>query len=273
MWYRLMMVWLGLTLGAGLLIGAAGCSDSETGTTDSTTPVSQRNNDDAGATNDDAVTEDAGGEADEPAGEDAGASESALNDAASAPPTTAAMDEPAGDGPKVKMETSMGTIVLQLYPDDAPRTVENFLNYVDEGFYDGLIFHRIIPTFMIQGGGFTPQWQQKQEGLSEPIQNEADNGLKNRKGTIAMARTNDPHSATAQFFINVEDNAALDHQSKTPRGWGYTVFGEVVEGMDVVNKIKNVPTKTSRMNPAEKSEPIDPPVIENVERVKEDSAE
>jgi cyclophilin family peptidyl-prolyl cis-trans isomerase len=276
MWYRMMTVWM---LGPGLILlaGTAGCSKSDSGTKDSTTPVSQRNGEEEErATESDAPAAVAPDKTDEDAGQEEGASQSALNDAASAPPTepadTSASEPPAGDGPKVAMETSFGTIVLQLYPDKAPKTVENFLSYVDKGFYDGLIFHRIIPTFMIQGGGFSQEWEQKEEGLGEPIQNEADNGLKNTKGTIAMARTGDPHSATAQFFINVADNAALNH-GQTQDGWGYTVFGKVIEGMDVVDKIKSVPTKTSRMKPDEESEPLDPPTIEKVERVKEQAAQ
>jgi len=142
--------------------------------------------------------------------------------------------------PQVLMETSMGTIMLELYPKKAPATVKNFLRYVNEGFYDGTIFHRVIPNFMIQGGGFTSDLQKKM--THAPIQNEADNGLRNRIGTIAMARTNDPNSATAQFFINVNQNAFLDFKEKTPRGWGYAVFGRVIKGMRVVNKIRKVKT-------------------------------
>lgn len=142
--------------------------------------------------------------------------------------------------PRVQLETSLGTIVLELDSAKAPKTVENFLGYVRSGFYDGTIFHRVIPGFMIQGGGFTSEMQQKKTGA--PIQNEADNGLDNRRGTIAMARTGDPHSATAQFFINLVDNRPLDHTDKSMRGWGYTVFGEVVEGIDVVDRIARVPT-------------------------------
>ena len=140
------------------------------------------------------------------------------------------------NNPQVLMETSAGTIVMELYPDKAPKTVENFLKYVNEGFYDGTIFHRVIPNFMVQGGGFTEDFEKKI--THAPIQNEADNGLRNRIGTVAMARTNDPHSATAQFFINVAQNSFLDFREKTPRAWGYAVFGRVIEGMKTVNKIR-----------------------------------
>jgi cyclophilin family peptidyl-prolyl cis-trans isomerase len=141
---------------------------------------------------------------------------------------------------QVRMETSMGHFVIDLYPDKAPQTVENFLRYIDEGFYEGTIFHRVIDGFMIQGGGFDKEFRQKP--TRTPIQNEADNGLSNTTGTIAMARTSDPHSATAQFFINVNDNTNLDFTSRSPRGWGYAVFGRVSEGMEVVNTIKGVAT-------------------------------
>ncbi|MEK9684311.1 MAG: peptidylprolyl isomerase [Rhodospirillaceae bacterium] len=140
----------------------------------------------------------------------------------------------------MKMLTSEGEIVLELYEDKAPETVANFRKYVAEGHYDGTIFHRVIKGFMIQGGGFAPGMVQKD--TSNPIQNEADNGIKNEVGTIAMARTNDPHSATAQFFINVADNDFLNHRSKDPQGWGYAVFGKVISGMDVVQKIEAVAT-------------------------------
>lgn len=142
--------------------------------------------------------------------------------------------------PRVEMQTSMGTIVLELDPDKAPRTVENFLRYVEEGYYENTIFHRVIDDFMIQGGGFTPDYELKQ--TRAPIVNEAYNGLANKPGTIAMARTAEPHSATSQFFINVADNDFLNHRGKSPREWGYAVFGKVIKGMDVVNRIKAVPT-------------------------------
>ena len=142
--------------------------------------------------------------------------------------------------PKVKMTTSMGDIVLVLDAEKAPVTVENFTTYVSNGHYDGLIFHRIIPGFMVQGGGMEPGM--KERATLSPIENEADNGLVNDKGTVAMARTNDPHSATAQFFINLVDNDFLNHTGKDMRGWGYAVFGEVTEGMDVVEAMAKVET-------------------------------
>ena len=142
----------------------------------------------------------------------------------------------------VKMETSKGTIVLELDAANAPVTVENFLTYVRGGFYDGTIFHRVISNFMIQGGGFTADMTQKP--THDPIRNEANNGLGNDTGTIAMARTNDPHSATAQFFINVQDNQFLNFSGENTQGWGYAVFGKVTEGMEVVNAIRDVPTTT-----------------------------
>ena len=137
---------------------------------------------------------------------------------------------------RVRLETTMGNIVLELDRQHAPVTVDNFLSYVNDGFYDGTIFHRVIGDFMIQGGGYTADLSRKQ--TRPPIKNEADNGLKNSRGTIAMARTRDPHSASAQFFINVEDNGALDHKAPDARGWGYAVFGHVVEGMEVVDEIR-----------------------------------
>jgi peptidyl-prolyl cis-trans isomerase B (cyclophilin B) len=146
----------------------------------------------------------------------------------------------ATEHPRVRLQTSLGVIVLELNHDKAPKTVDNFLRYVREGHYDGTIFHRVIPNFMIQGGGFTEDYKQKP--THDPIQNEADNGLANDRGTIAMARTGDPQSATAQFFINVADNDFLNYSSSTPQGWGYAVFGKVVEGMDVADKIVNTPT-------------------------------
>ncbi|SFK32512.1 peptidylprolyl isomerase [Methylophaga sulfidovorans] len=142
--------------------------------------------------------------------------------------------------PQVKLETSLGDIVIELNEDKAPITVANFLSYVNEGFYDGTIFHRVIKNFMIQGGGFTQDFQQKT--TKSAIENEADNGLSNKRGAVSMARTNDPHSATAQFFINTVDNGFLDFQGKVPSGWGYAVFGEVIEGMDVVDAIREVDT-------------------------------
>ncbi|WP_255395949.1 peptidylprolyl isomerase [Motiliproteus sp. MSK22-1] len=140
----------------------------------------------------------------------------------------------------MRLLTDMGEIIVQLHPEKAPKTVENFESYVKKGFYDGLIFHRVIGNFMIQGGGFEPGMVERKPGAT--IQNEADNMLSNLTGTIAMARRQDPHSASAQFFINVNDNTPLDHRSKSAQGWGYAVFGKVVEGMDVVEKIKTTPT-------------------------------
>ena len=144
------------------------------------------------------------------------------------------------DNPQVIMETSKGTIVLEVFPDEAPETVKNFLKYVRWGHYDGTIFHRVIPDFMIQGGGLTPDM--KKMTTEMPIKNEADNGLKNKRGTVAMARTPDPHSATDQFFINLKNNGFLNYKSKTAQGWGYTVFGKVSKGMDVVDAISDVKT-------------------------------
>ncbi|MDC9623929.1 peptidylprolyl isomerase B [Xenorhabdus sp. XENO-7] len=146
----------------------------------------------------------------------------------------------------VTFHTNFGDVVINTFADKAPVTVENFLNYCREGFYDNTIFHRVINGFMIQGGGFEPGMTQKT--VKAPIQNEANNGLKNTRGTLAMARTNDPHSATAQFFINVVDNDFLNFRSERPDGWGYCVFAEVVEGMDVVDKIKGVSTGRSGMH-------------------------
>ncbi|GAB7534647.1 peptidylprolyl isomerase [Burkholderia sp. 22PA0099] len=140
----------------------------------------------------------------------------------------------------VELHTNHGVIKLELDADKAPKSVENFLNYVKAGHYDNTVFHRVINNFMIQGGGFEPGMKQKP--TEAPIDNEANNGLKNANYTVAMARTNDPHSATAQFFINVNDNDFLNHSSPTPQGWGYAVFGKVVEGQDVVDKIKAVKT-------------------------------
>ena len=142
--------------------------------------------------------------------------------------------------PQVELKTSAGTIVIELYPDKAPKTVENFLQYAKDGFFDGTIFHRVMPGFMIQGGGFTAEFKQKP--TRAVIRNEAENGLKNTVGTVAMARTSDPHSASAQFFINVADNRDLDFRFPTPEGYGYCVFGKVVKGMDVVQRITKVAT-------------------------------
>jgi peptidyl-prolyl cis-trans isomerase A (cyclophilin A) len=151
---------------------------------------------------------------------------------------------PAAGNPVILMETSMGNVKLELYTKEAPISTKNFLDYVHNGFYDGTVYHRVIPRFMIQGGGFTTDLKEKQ--TNPPIRNEADNGLKNRAGTLAMARTNVVDSATSQFFINVVDNGFLDHRDKTPQGYGYAVFGNVIDGMDVVNKIAGVKTGTQK---------------------------
>jgi peptidyl-prolyl cis-trans isomerase B (cyclophilin B) len=141
---------------------------------------------------------------------------------------------------KVKLTTTLGTITIQLNTEKAPISSKNFIEYVKEGFYDGTIFHRVIPDFMAQGGGFTADFEQKKTHAT--IKNEADNGLKNTRGSLAMARTSDPDSATAQFFINYKDTSFLDYTSPTQSGWGYAVFGEVIEGMDVVDEMANQPT-------------------------------
>ncbi|MEK7322996.1 MAG: peptidylprolyl isomerase [Pseudomonadota bacterium] len=155
----------------------------------------------------------------------------------------------AADQPRVRMQTNMGDIVIELDRAKAPKSVENFLRYVNEGHYDGTIFHRVIPNFMVQGGGYNADFTQK--STHQPIENEANNGLINKRGTIAMARTNDPHSATAQFFINVVDNDFLNFTAPNPRGWGYTVFGTVVEGMDVADKIAKVATGSAGPFPSD----------------------
>ena len=149
-------------------------------------------------------------------------------------------DQTMSNQPKVKLETSQGEIVLELNPEHAPVSSQNFLDYVNAGFYNGTVFHRVIPGFMIQGGGFDSDFNQKE--TRAPIKNEADNGLKNLRGSVAMARTSVPDSATSQFFINTVDNAFLDHTSPTMQGWGYAVFGKVVEGMDVVQQIEKAQT-------------------------------
>ncbi|GAB4301259.1 MAG: peptidylprolyl isomerase [Thiohalomonadaceae bacterium] len=162
----------------------------------------------------------------------------------------------------IKMHTSMGVITLELDAAKAPVTVANFERYAREGFYDGTIFHRVIDGFMIQGGGLDRGMINKP--THEPIKNEADNGLRNERGTIAMARTNDPHSATAQFFINVKDNGFLNHRAPSGDGWGYCVFGKVIDGMDVVDRIKGVATGRVSFH---QDVPIEPIVIEKVEIV------
>jgi len=169
----------------------------------------------------------------------------------------------ATDTVKVMIDTSMGQIEVALDPKDAPKTVTNFLRYVDEGFYDGTIFHRVIPGFMIQGGGFNTDYQRKP--THAPIANEADNGLKNDRGTIAMARTSMPDSATSQFFINVADNQFLDHHDNSMRGYGYAVFGHVIKGMKVVDKI--VSTPTGAQGPFRQNAPLKQVVIKSIRRV------
>ncbi len=160
--------------------------------------------------------------------------------------------------PRVELSTSLGTLRLELYPDKAPITVENFLGYVTEGFFDGTIFHRVVPGFVIQGGGFTSEMVEKD--TRPPIENEANNGVRNLRGTICMARTSDPHSATSQFFINTKDNPPLDHRDSSLRGWGYAVFGRVTEGMEVVEAIERVPR--GRKNGYD-DVPVDPIVVES----------
>jgi cyclophilin family peptidyl-prolyl cis-trans isomerase len=160
--------------------------------------------------------------------------------------------------PQIDIQTNMGSIVVELDGEKAPKTVENFLAYVRDGHYNGTIFHRVIPGFMIQGGGYTAQFQQKP--TRAPVKNEADNGLKNARGTLAMARTSDPHSASAQFFINTVDNDFLDYRSPTQQGWGYAVFGKVISGMDVVDKISKL--KRGPAGPFPSDVPADTVVIE-----------
>ena len=182
-----------------------------------------------------------------------GASEPGKQSVSTAP----AAGQPAN--PRVLIETSKGNIIVEVFPNYAPKSAANFLSYVKSGFYDGLAFHRVIPGFMIQTGGMTPDMAEKPKGA--PIQNEADNGLKNLRGTLAMARTGEPHSASSQFFINVADNAFLNHRGKSFEGWGYSVFGQVVDGMDVVDAIVAVP----RGNRGPHGDvPIEPVVMQRV---------
>lgn len=162
----------------------------------------------------------------------------------------------------VHMKTNFGTIVIELEPEKAPKTVQNFLNYIKEGFYDGTIFHRVIDGFVIQGGGFTPGMVQKP--THPPIENEASNGLRNARGTLAMARTRDPNSATSQFFINVADNDFLNYTAPTEDGWGYCVFGRVIEGINTMEQIRGVPTGTRF---GFKDVPINDVIIEKVDIV------
>jgi cyclophilin family peptidyl-prolyl cis-trans isomerase len=182
-----------------------------------------------------------------------GASEPGTQTVSTAP----AAGQPAN--PRVLIETSKGNITVEVFPGQAPQSAANFLAYVKKGFYDGLVFHRVIPGFMIQGGGMAPDMTEKPNGA--PIRNEADNGLKNLRGTLAMARTGDPHSATSQFFINVADNYALNHRGKSVEGWGYAVFGQVVDGMKVVDAIVAVP----RGNRGPHGDvPVEPVVMQHV---------
>lgn len=159
----------------------------------------------------------------------------------------------------IVFKTTMGDFKMELFADKAPKTVENFLSYVRDGFFDGTLFHRVIPNFMVQGGGFDVDMNQKD--TQAPVENEANNGVKNTRGTVAMARTNDPHSATAQFFINTTDNDFLDFRSETANGWGYCVFGEVVEGMETLEKISGVRTSTHGYHA---DVPIEPIVVTSV---------
>lgn len=165
------------------------------------------------------------------------------------------------ENPTVILHTNFGIIELELFADKAPKSVENFIAYVKSGHYDNTLFHRVIPNFMIQGGGFDLDFQQKR--TNEPVVNEADNGLSNIRGTLAMARTTSPHSATAQFFINVQDNTFLDHQGTySGQAWGYAVFGQVSQGMDVVEAIRQIPTGPKS---GHQDVPVDPVIIERVE--------
>jgi len=165
---------------------------------------------------------------------------------------------------QVLMTTTVGPITLELDTDNAPKTVDNFLSYVADGFYDGTIFHRVIDNFMIQGGGFTTDMEQKD--TKAPVENEANNGLRNNRGTIAMARTQDPHSATAQFFINVQDNDFLNHTGENIQGWGYAVFGKVTDGEDVLDKIRCVQTGGQG---GHQDVPVEPIIIESVTLIDE----
>ena len=165
--------------------------------------------------------------------------------------------------PQVIIKTNLGDVTLELYPEKAPQTVENFLGYVADDFYKGTIFHRVIPNFMVQGGGFDTDYKEK--ATKSPIQNEADNGLKNDIGTIAMARTSDIHSATAQFFINVANNSFLNFTAPSQRGYGYTVFGKVISGMDVINQIGKTPTGSGGPFPSDV--PKSTIIIETIELI------
>lgn len=171
--------------------------------------------------------------------------------------------------PQVKMRTNLGEIVLELYPDKAPKTVANFLHYVDSGHYNGTVFHRTIQQFVIQGGGFTPDFQYKP--TFDPVPNEATNGLRNERGTLAMARAYDPDSATAQFFINLDDNKFLNHHRPQPDYYGYCVFGKVIKGMDIAKKIGALPTAAG--GPFTSDVPVEPVIIEEMALATELSAE
>lgn len=171
--------------------------------------------------------------------------------------------ESSAAGPQVVLETTKGEIVIELFSSKAPLAVNNFLAYVDDEFYNGTVFHRVIPNFMIQGGGFTSDMKQKR--TQAPIKNEADNGLRNDRGTIAMARTQDPHSATSQFFINTVNNDFLNYKSQTRQGWGYAVFGRVIKGLEVVDMISGVKTGTQGRF---RDVPVQPIVILKARRLK-----
>ncbi len=173
----------------------------------------------------------------------------------------------AAASPVVELRTNRGVIAIELAVDAAPASVENFLRHVDAGAYDGTIFHRVIPGFMVQGGGFDADFKERTAGT--PIRNEAGNGLPNVRGTVAMARTSDPHSARMQFFVNVADNDFLNHTSETPRGWGYAVFGKVVDGMDVVDAIAALPTGSA--GPFAEDAPLQPVIIQRAVRRPQES--
>lgn len=174
-------------------------------------------------------------------------------------PSFSAYGQQSSDNPMIRMSTSLGEITIELYPDAAPETVANFIEYTESEFYDGTIFHRVISGFVLQGGGLTPDMERKT--TREPVMNESDNGLRNLRGTLSMARLPDPHSATSQFFINLSDNAHLDHQGGDE--WGYAVFGKVVDGMDAVDKIAGVETITKA---GHRDVPATPVVIEQARR-------
>jgi cyclophilin family peptidyl-prolyl cis-trans isomerase len=205
------------------------------------------------------VTIGCGGGSPPPAEEPAPSEPAAPAAPAEQAPASEATPAPTGTNPMVEMKTSLGTMKIELYPDKAPKTVENFLQYAREGFYDGTVFHRVIEGFMIQGGGFTPDMTEKD--TRAPIQNEASNGLKNVRGSLAMARTGDPHSASSQFFINTVDNPFLDFTAETVQGYGYAVFGQVVEGLETLDAIRKVATGSRG---GYDDVPSDPVIIESV---------